>query len=209
MHVGLVFNRAACGVEAANIIAIGLDTLQTIVEIADGYCDRDGGLDIKLVKVCVGYLDGPASAQAKIDCVQNRGLAAVAGANETVDPRGREPRQVLDATKIADFYVSYTSHAWSPRVYMQPTVSCIRTVLQRSRRLPTEIETSKYFRVRRGPAPNVLSLDCNHRIDGPALPAAVQRSVVYPMHVSITAVAFSNNYDILCSIFKHGALLWI
>ena len=84
---GFIFDRSEEILIAAQIIPICLKIFQRIRQRPQGQRDRDGRLDIELVKICISDLNGPASTKAQVDSVENRALASITRPDETIETR--------------------------------------------------------------------------------------------------------------------------
>lgn len=109
---GFVFDDASVGVVSAQERTEALQRPHAVIEVTERQCDADWGRDVQAEEVHIRELDIAPGSQAQIDRVQDRGLAAVARANQAVDARRRAPSQQLDAAEVGDLDFSDSCHAY-------------------------------------------------------------------------------------------------
>jgi hypothetical protein len=73
--------------------------------------------EIESVKVGIGEGEGPPCAEAKVDGIKDRGLAAVARADQAIYPRPRQPAKAFDRPKVVDLKHADQRHTASPRSF--------------------------------------------------------------------------------------------
>jgi hypothetical protein len=90
--------------------AVGFNTFQRVIQLAQSDGDIDGLGDIKAVKVGISKLQVAPGTKAIVNRVEDCRLATVAGTNEAIDPRLWLPAKAHQASEIRDLDFANDRH---------------------------------------------------------------------------------------------------